>query len=185
MHRPTLSELRAAHDKNVPDLIRPGLEVLFSGINPSLYSAAVGHHFARPGNRFWKTLHMASFTPRLIQPDEEQELLALGFGITNLVPRATASASELCDDEYLHGARRLARKLKRYRPKVVAFVGISAYRVVSSNPNAKVGPQPKPFAATRTWVLPNPSGLNAHYQLPELAKIYAELARELRNASRR
>ena len=174
--RPTRQELEKAYGRNVPDLIVSGLRVLFCGINPSLYSAAVGHHFARPGNRFWPTLFRAGFTNRVLRPDEERELLGLGIGITNVVPEATASAAELTREDYRQGAARLARKVRRYRPAIVAFVGIEAFRTAAKQPRATAGPQPEPFANARAWVLPNPSGLNAHYQLDELGRLYAELA---------
>jgi TDG/mug DNA glycosylase family protein len=177
--RPTRAELAAARGKRVPDLIAPGLKVLFCGINPSLYSAAVGHHFARPGNRFYKALALAGFSDRVLSPDEERELLGRGIGITNLVARATASARELEPEEYVRGARRLAHKLEKYRPRVVAFVGIEAYRIATGHTHARVGPQREPFAGFPSWVLPNPSGLNAHYQLTALARAYARLARAI------
>jgi double-stranded uracil-DNA glycosylase len=161
----------------VPDLIAPDLRVLFCGINPSLYSAVVRHHFARPGNRFWRTLFLAGFTPRLLSPSEEHELLEAGIGITNVFPEASASADSLTLDDYRSGAIRLRRKLRRYRPQVVAFLGLGAYRVVAANPGAVVGAQADPFAGITAWALPNPSGLNAHYQLPELVECYRELAR--------
>lgn len=175
--RPSARELAAARGRRVPDLIAPGLRILFCGINPSLYSAAVGHHFARPGNRFWKTLHRAGLTQRLLLPSEERELLASGVGITNVVPFATASAAELVSEDYRRGAQGLARKVRRYRPRVIAFLGIDAYRIVTGERGARVGPQPSAFAGTKTWALPNPSGLNAHYQIDGLATAYAELAR--------
>jgi TDG/mug DNA glycosylase family protein len=155
------------------------LRVLFCGINPSLYSAAVGHHFARPGNRFWATLHRSGFTDRLLRPAEERELLARGIGITNVVNHATASAAALTQDDYRKGARALARKVRRLRPAVLAFVGIEAYRIAAGQPRAEVGEQAIRFAGARVWVLPNPSGLNAHYQLDRLAELYGELAREV------
>jgi double-stranded uracil-DNA glycosylase len=161
----------------MPDLIAPELRVLFCGINPSLYSVAVGHHFARPGNRFWPALHRAGFTERLLRPDEERELLARGIGITNVVNRATASAAELAREEYRTGARALARKICRLRPATLAFVGVEAYRLAAGRPGATIGEQPIPFAGASTWVLPNPSGLNAHYQLDRLAELYGALAR--------
>jgi TDG/mug DNA glycosylase family protein len=173
--RPTREELEAARNGTVPDLVRPALRVLFCGINPSLYSAAVGHHFARPGNRFWPTLHRAGFTDRVLLPEQERELLDRGLGITNVVARATARADELDDADYERGARALARKVGRLRPQVVAFVGIAAFRRVTGDRSAGVGPAGAPFAGARVWVLPNPSGLNAHYQLDELGRIYARL----------
>ena len=174
---PTRAELEAARGRRVPDLIEPGLRLLFCGINPSLYSAAVGHHFARPGNRFWRTLYLAGFSERLLSPFEERLLLERGIGITNVVPTATASADGLTPDDYQRGTRSLRRKLGRYRPGVIAFLGLGAYRIVAGDRRAVVGPQPIPFAGVSAWALPNPSGLNAHYQLPELVGCYRALAR--------
>lgn len=178
----TPRELHAAYGKTVPDLVAPRLRVLFCGINPSLYSAAVGHHFARPGNRFWKALHRSGLTPRLFRPDQEKELLALGIGITNLVRRATASADELENEELQSGAAALRRKVTRYRPAAIAFLGVGAYRTAMARPKAMVGLQSEPLVRATTWVLPNPSGLNAHYQLADLARCYAQLARAVRRA---
>ena len=173
--RPTKADLLAAAGKAVPDLIGPGLAVLFCGINPSLYSAAVGHHFARPGNRFWPTLHAAGFTERVYHPSEERLLLARGYGITNVVPRTTATAAELAPAELAAGGAALARKVRRWRPRVLAVLGVTAYRAAFDRPRATLGPQPEPIGATAVWVLPNPSGLNAHYQRGELARLFAEL----------
>ena len=153
-------------------MIAPGLKVLFCGINPSLYSAATGHHFARPGNRFWPALHGAGFTKRLLHPCEENLLLGKGVGITNLVARATATAAELTDDELRAGRRALGRKVRRYRPRCVAVVGIGAYRVAFARPKAKIGPQPDLLEGAIVWVLPNPSGLNANHQLPDLSRAF-------------
>jgi double-stranded uracil-DNA glycosylase len=175
--RPTPADLAAATGRTVPDVIAPNLRVLFSGINPGLWSAAVGHHFARPGNRFWKALHLSGLTPRLLAPDEEPELLRLGLGITNLVDRATAGAADLTPAELRAGAERLAAKVIRTRPAVVAVLGVGAYRTAFARPRAAVGPQPDPIGGARAWVLPNPSGLNAHYQLPDLAAAFAALRR--------
>ncbi|HVD14099.1 MAG TPA: G/U mismatch-specific DNA glycosylase [Actinomycetota bacterium] len=173
--RPSREELAAASGRRVPDVIAPGLLVLFCGINPSLYSAAVGHHFARPGNRFWKALHLAGFTPRLLAPEQDGELPAHGLGVTNLVDRATAGAAEIRPDELRAGAAALAAKVEAAGPAWVAFLGIGAYRVAYDRPGAVVGPRPDPVAGARVWVLPNPSGLNAHYQLPGLAAAFAAL----------
>ena len=151
------------------------MRILFVGINPSLYSGAVGHHFARPGNRFWKTLHAAGLTQRLVSPFEESELLGAGIGVTNLVNRATAAASELSDDELRRGARRLERKVLRYGPSFVAILGISAYRTAFARRDASFGPRPESIGDSRIWVLPNPSGLNAHFQLDDLARVFADL----------
>jgi TDG/mug DNA glycosylase family protein len=179
MIRPTLAELEAAHGRTVKDLVAPDLRVLFCGINPSLYTAVVGHHFARPGNRFWKTIHAAGFTERVLHPSEQHQLLERGIGITNVVARATASADELSSADYRRGSVVLARKLRRYQPRVIAFLGIGAYRLVAARPEARVGRQPEPFAGVDVWVLPNPSGLNAHYRLEDLVGCYAELARSV------
>ena len=165
----------AAAGKRVPDLIAPGLRVLFCGINPGLYSAATRHHFARPGNRFWPALHAGGFTPRVLKPWEERELLAWGYGITNIVARATASAAELRREEFVAGARRLAQKVKRYKPEWVAVVGIGAYRMAFGRPKAVVGPQPERLGSARLWLLPQPSGLNANHQMPELAAAFRQL----------
>ena len=175
--RPTPDELEAARGGSVPDLIARDLRVLFCGINPSLYSVAVRHHFARPGNRFWRTLHGAGFSKRLLRPDEEDELLRSGVGITNVVARGTARADELRLEEYGQGALLLARKVKRYQPRFVAFLGVQAYRLAAEQPLARIGAQPSPFAGKPAWVLPNPSGLNAHYQLDGLVREYSKLAR--------
>jgi TDG/mug DNA glycosylase family protein len=182
--RPSPAEVAAAHGRPVPDLIAPGLDVLFCGINPSLYSAAVGHHFARPGNRFWKALHLSGFTPRLLAPHEGGELLGHGLGVTNVWGRATATAAEVSDAELRAGAVELVAKLEANRPAWVAFLGIGAYRVAFGAPRAAVGPRPQPVGGARTWVLPNPSGLNAHYQLPDLAAAFAELRRATPSAQR-
>jgi TDG/mug DNA glycosylase family protein len=173
--KPTRADLLAAKDKTVPDIIAPGLRVLFCGINPGLYSGATGHHFARPGNRFWPTLHQAGFTPRLLHPSQERDLLDLGVGITNLVSRATATADELASDELLAGRKRLAARVKRYRPRAVAVLGIGAYRMAFQEPKAVLGLQSKSLANAAIWVLPNPSGLNAHYQLPDLVEQFRTL----------
>lgn len=158
-------------------MIAPGLRVLFCGINPGLYSGAVGHHFARPGNRFWKALHAAGFTERVLSPFEERKLLATGLGITNLVGRATSAASELSERELCRGALALAHKVARVQPRFVAFLGVEAYRVAFDRRDAKPGLQPQRLAGLRIWLLPNPSGLNAYYQLAALTRAFAELRR--------
>jgi len=172
---PTREALDAARGGLVPDLIAPGLKVLFCGINPSLYSAVVGHHFARPGNRFWPALHAAGITPRRFSPGEGEALVALGYGITNVVDRATATADELSAGEFPEGGRRLAAKVRRYRPACVAVLGVTAYRAAFGRKQAAPGPQPETLAGARLWVLPNPSGLNAHYQIADLGLLFAEL----------
>jgi TDG/mug DNA glycosylase family protein len=177
--RPTPAALAAATGRQVPDVLAPGLRVLFCGINPGLWSAAVGHHFARPGNRFWKALHLGGFTPRLLAPDEEPELVRLGLGITNLVARATAGAADLTARELRAGATQLTAKVASVHPEVVAVLGVGAYRTAFARPKATVGPQPDPIGGAPAWVLPNPSGLNAHYQLPDLAAAFAPLRHSL------
>jgi TDG/mug DNA glycosylase family protein len=173
--KPTRAELLAAAGTPVPDLLAPNLRVLFCGINPGLYSAVTLHHFARPGNRFWPTLHAAGFTPRLLRPHEERLLLDWGYGITNLVERSSATADDLSPEELLAGGRALEEKVQEFRPRSVAVLGISAYRAAFRRPKAMVGRQGEELAGALLWVLPNPSGLNAHYNLPELARAYGEL----------
>lgn len=170
--KPTQAELRAAEGRAIPDLIAPGLDVLFCGINPGLYSGATGLHFARPGNRFWRALHDGGFTPRVLKPWEQKSMLACGIGITNLVRRATATAAELDDDEIRAGRRRLERKVKRYRPRAVAVVGIGAYRVAFDRPKAGLGLQPERIGDSALWVLPNTSGLNANHQAKDFAAAF-------------
>jgi double-stranded uracil-DNA glycosylase len=162
----------------LPDVVRAGLDVLFSGINPGLYSAATGYHFARPGNRFWPALHLSGFTGRQLRPDEQWELLDVGLGITNVAARASARADELSDDELRAGGARLTTLIGEYRPRVLAVLGVSAYRAAFRVPKAPVGEQ-EPIGDARVWVLPNPSGLNAHYQLPALADEFRRLRRTL------
>ena len=149
--------------------------MLFVGINPGLYSIATGHHFARPGNRFWPALHRAGFTPRLLHPFEQAELLKAGCGITNLVRRGTASADELAPEEFVAGRRRLAAKVRRHAPKIVAFLGVGAYCHAFARKRATIGPQAESFQGARVWLLPNTSGQNANYQLPELVKLFRHL----------
>jgi TDG/mug DNA glycosylase family protein len=177
--RPTREELLAAHGRTLPDVIAPALKVLFAGINPGLYTAAIGHHFGRPGNRFWPTLHQSGFTPRLLSPYDERELLPLGYGITNVVDRATAAAEELTPRDYAEGGKRLEAKVRKYKPKVLAVLGVGAYRTAFNRPKAKVGRQDETISDTAVWVLPNPSGLNAHYQLNGLVEVFRELRREV------
>lgn len=158
-------------------MIAPGLDVVFCGINPGLYSGATGHHFARPGNRFWPALHRSGFTPRQLSPFDEEELLGLGLGITNIVPRTTATAAELTADEIRRGAASLRRKVLRHAPRFLAVLGMQVYRVGFGEPRAQVGLQAKTIETTDVWLLPNPSGLNAHYQLPDLAREFRKLRR--------
>src|SRR3954470_8365441 len=173
--KPSKALLLAARNKFIPDLAAKNLIVLFAGINPGLYTAAIGRHFGRPGNRFWPALYDGGFTPRLFSPFESSLLLDLNLGITNVVDRATARADELTHDELRAGGKRLEAKVKRWRPTVVAFVGIHPYRVVSGIKDAHVGLQKPLFGGSYAWVLPNPSGLNAHYQPDALAKLFGEL----------
>lgn len=173
--KPTRAELEAATSRTVPDVIAPSLRVLFCGINPGLYTAAIGHHFGRPGNRFWPVLHDAGFTPRLFAPWDEQALLPLGYGITNVVARTTATAAELSKEEIVAGGRILAEKVAQYTPRVLAVLGVGAYRTAFGVRGAAVGPQDLLLGTTRVWVLPNPSGLNANYQRDALTALFAEL----------
>jgi TDG/mug DNA glycosylase family protein len=173
--KPTRADLAAAAGRTIPDLVGPDLRVLFSGINPSLYSAATGHHFARPGNRFWPALHRSGFTTRLLHPSEQSELPAQGLGITNVVARATARADELSPTELVEGGAILAALVARWRPRFLSVLGVTAYRVAFGRPKATMGRQDHDIAGVPVWVLPNPSGLNAHYTVDGLAAAFAEL----------
>lgn len=177
--RPTAEQLAAARDTTIPDVSAPGLRVLFCGINPGLWSGATGHHFARPGNRFWPALHRSGFTPRQLHPDEQQELLTLGLGITNVAPRATAKADELTAEELRAGGAALTERVTRLRPRALAVLGIGAYRTAFGRPRTTVGRQPDGLGETEVWVLPNPSGLNAHYTLDSLAAEFRKLREAL------
>lgn len=182
VYKPTKEELFAAGGRAVPDVIAPQLKVLFCGINPGLYSAAVGHHFARPGNRFWKALHDAGFTDRLLSPFEEHELLKLGYGLTNLVARATAGAGDLNTPELVDGAHRLTAKVQEFRPAFVAVLGMGAYRKAFSRPEAQIGPQGDKIGESVIWVLPSPSGINGRYPLDHLVRLCRELLLAVREA---
>ncbi|MER7197510.1 double-stranded uracil-DNA glycosylase [Streptomyces sp. CB01635] len=175
MTRLTPADLEAARDRIVPDVIASGLSVLFCGINPGLMTAATGHHFARPGNRFWPVLHLSGFTPRQLAPAEQEELLSYGLGITNVVARATARADELSGQEYRDGGRLLTAKVERLRPRWLAVVGVTAYRSAFGEPKARIGPQERMIGGTRVWALPNPSGLNAHWTAATMAEEYGRL----------
>lgn len=175
MRRPTKAELEAAIGNTVPDVIAPGLVVLFVGINPGLYSAAVGHHFVRPGNRFWPALREAGFTPRLLRPDEDGELPVWGLGITNLVPRTTIASSELSAEELRRGGAALEDKIACHSPTWTAFVGIGAYATAFGRRKVSMGPQEERIAGSRIWLLPNTSGLNAHYTPARFAEVFREL----------
>jgi double-stranded uracil-DNA glycosylase len=171
----TRQQLEDARDLLVPDVVGPDLRVLFCGINPGLMTAASGHHFARPGNRFWPVLHLSGFTPRQYDPSEQAELLGHGLGVTNVVARATARADELSPEEYREGGRILAGKVARLRPRWLAVAGVMAYRAAFGERGAAVGPQPGTLGGSRVWVLPNPSGLNAHWTAAAMAEEYARL----------
>ena len=173
--RPTAADLAAARDKEIPDVVADGLRVLFAGINPGLYSAATGHHFARPGNRFWPALYRSGFTSRQFRPQEQEQLLGIGLGITNVVSRATARADELDPAELRAGGQALAAKVERLCPRWLAVVGVTAYRTAFGRAGATVGQQDQTLTGTRLWVLPNPSGLNAHWGAAALAAEFARL----------
>ncbi len=173
--KPDRKLLKDSAGKTVPDIIARNLDILFCGINPGLYSAAVKHHFARPGNRFWPLLHLSGFTPRVLSPFEEDLLPSMGIGITNLVARATATAAELDKEELTVGFRLLKEKVKSMTPKVVAMLGVGAYRVASGNKRATIGKQPETIGESVLWVLPNPSGVNANYQMKELVVLFRRL----------
>ncbi|MFI9269341.1 G/U mismatch-specific DNA glycosylase [Kitasatospora sp. NPDC052896] len=186
--RPTAEQLAAAQDVTIPDVSAPDLQVLFCGINPGLWSGATGHHFARPGNRFWPALHRSGFTPAQLRPEQQQELLGLRLGITNVVARASAKADELTWDELREGGAALAERVTRLRPRALAVLGIGAYRTAFGRPRARIGRQPADqlpdelgggAGGTEVWVLPNPSGLNAHYSLDALAERFRELREAL------
>ncbi|MFJ8948572.1 G/U mismatch-specific DNA glycosylase [Streptomyces sp. NPDC102381] len=169
------ADLEAARDRLVPDVVASGLRVLFCGINPGLMTAATGHHFARPGNRFWPVLHLSGFTPWQLKPSEQQELLSYGLGITNVVARATARADELSAEEYREGGRLLEERVTLLRPAWLAVVGVTAYRSAFGEPKAQIGPQERTIGGARVWALPNPSGLNAHWTAATMAEEYARL----------
>jgi TDG/mug DNA glycosylase family protein len=173
--KPTVQEVQAAHGKRLHDILAPDLDVLFCGINPGLYSAAVGHHFSRPGNRFWPALHASGFTKSLLEPHEQNEMLRYGCGLTNLVARATSVAAALSSEELRHGRGLLQRKVRRYHPIFVAVLGKGAYQTAFRRTKAEFGLQQEELAGARLWLLPNPSGLNAHFQPPALAELFGEL----------
>ncbi|MDJ0344051.1 G/U mismatch-specific DNA glycosylase [Streptomyces sp. H10-C2] len=168
-------ELEAARDRTIEDVAAGGLRVLFCGINPGLLSAATGHHFARPGNRFWPVLYASGFTPRLLSPSEQRELLAYGLGITNVAARATARADELSAEEMREGGRILDAKVRRLEPAWLAVAGITAYRIAFGEKSAVIGPQDRTIGRTRIWALPNPSGLNAHWTAAAMAEEFGRL----------
>src|SRR3989344_583720 len=178
MKRPTKEELMAAKGERVKDVIAMDLKCLFCGINPGQYTAWIGHHFGRPGNRFWRAVFGGGFTPRLLTPFEERKLLNYGYGITNLVQRATLAASEVSREELVMGRENLVKKILKYRPKIAAILGVEAYRKAFGLKGVTIGPQEKRIGKTKLWVLPNPSGLNAHYTPADLAQLFQKLKKE-------
>jgi TDG/mug DNA glycosylase family protein len=182
--KPTKDELFAARGKTVPDLITANLRVLFCGINPGLYSGAVGHHFARPGNRFWPVLYAAGITDRLLSPFEERDLLKRGYGITNIVSRSTANAAELSSSELQEGAKCLAKTVVKYKPRIVAVLGVEAYRKAFGHRDAVLGLQLERIGDSVVWILPNPSGINAHYQVKDLAELFKKLKKAAQKRTR-
>jgi double-stranded uracil-DNA glycosylase len=181
--KPTKNQIRKAEGKTIPDILAPGCKVLFCGINPGLYSAAVGHHFARPGNRFWPALFRAGFTPRLLSPFDDNELLRWGYGITNFVERATAHAADLEKRELKRGARDLCAKVLKFKPLTLSVLGVEAYRVAFDKPKAQTGLQRERIGSTSVWIVPNPSGINAHYRIEDIVSILREL-RDFAEANR-
>ena len=173
--KPSKEDLRDAINRTTEDLIDYNLKILFCGINPGIWSGATGFHFAKPGNRFWKALHLGGFTERLLHPSEEYELLENGYGITSFCKRTTARADELTAEEFVEGGRNLIKTIKKYKPRNLAVLGIGAYRTAFCKPKAKLGLQDEKIGSANVWLLPNPSGLNAHYQLNDLAKLYGEV----------
>ena len=173
--KPTKEDLRDATNRTTEDLIDYNLKVLFCGINPGIWSGATGFHFAKPGNRFWKTLHLAGFTNRVLHPSEEAELLENGYGITSFCKRTTARADELTADEFVAGGKLLTKKIEKFKPAALAVLGIGAFRTAFAKPKAQLGLQAEKIVNANVWLLPNPSGLNAHYQLNDLAKLFSEI----------
>jgi TDG/mug DNA glycosylase family protein len=177
--KPTKEDVADALNRTVPDIIAPNLRALFCGINPGIYSGATRLHFARPGNRFWKALHLSGFTDRQLDPSEGRELLDVGCGITCIVERTTARADELSKEEFIEGGKLLEKKLKKFKPGTLVMLGLGAYRTAFSRPKAKIGLQDETIGETRIWLLPNPSGLNANHQLPDLVKLFEDLRRAI------
>jgi TDG/mug DNA glycosylase family protein len=173
--KPTKEDLRDATNRTMEDLIDYNLKVLFCGINPGIWSGATGFHFAKPGNRFWKALHLGGFSERILHPSEEHELLENGYGITSFCKRTTATAAELSNEEIVEGGKLLVKKIEKFKPQYLAVLGIGAYRTAFNRPKAKLGLQEEKTGKTKIWLLPNPSGLNAHYQINDLAKLFCEL----------
>ncbi len=174
-YKPTQEEIIAAKNKTIDDVIDYNLKILFCGINPGLYTAAIGHNFGRSGNRFWPSLFEAGFTPEILSPFDEKKLLNYGLGITNFVARATAKADEIQKEEFIEGGEILKEKIKKYKPKILAVLGIGAYRIAFDKSKAKVGLQEENIGETKIWVLPNPSGLNAGYNFEKIVETLREL----------
>lgn len=179
MRKPTREDLRDAINRTTEDLIDYDLKVLFCGINPGIWSGATGFHFAKPGNRFWKTLFLAGFTERPLLPSEEHELLENGYGITSFCKRTTARADELSSEEIINGGKLLIKRVEKFKPQNLAVLGITAFRTAFQKPKAKMGLQEEKIGDTNVWLLPNPSGLNAHYQLNDLAKLFGEVRKSI------
>jgi TDG/mug DNA glycosylase family protein len=155
------------------------LNVVFCGINPGLYSAAVGHHFAHPSNRFWKVLHQSGFTPQQLEPSQDLQLPKHGLGLTNIVARPSASAKELSKEELIQGRDSLERKIQKYQPQVLGFLGLGAYRQAFQQPKSAIGLQAHLIGGSRVWLLPNPSGLNAHYTIQDLTDLFRHLRQSI------
>ncbi|HXF25422.1 MAG TPA: G/U mismatch-specific DNA glycosylase [Gemmatimonadaceae bacterium] len=164
----------------LPDILDTGLSVIFCGINPGLRSASSGHHFSAGGNRFWRAVHLARFTPELIAPDDDRTILQYGCGLTTAVERPTARASELSKHEFLAASVSLEKKIEQFAPEYVAFLGKVAYSSMSGLHKVEWGIQSLSFGGARVWILPNPSGLNRAFSLNDLVRHYGEL----RQASR-
>lgn len=177
--RPSPAELQAAYGAVIPDLVGPGLRVLLVGINPSLWSGAVGLHFANPSNRLWPVLYASGWTPERLDPSETDHVLAAGIGITNLVARSTARADELSADELVAGMPLVEALARRWKPQWVAFLGLTTYRLATGDKRAGVGALERAVGGRPAWLLPNPSGLNASWQLPRLTAAYADLRTSL------
>jgi double-stranded uracil-DNA glycosylase len=179
-HKPTKDEIRAAAGRTVPDVIAPGLRVLFCGINPGLYSGVTGHHFARPGNRFWPALHAAGFTPRLLEPQEQFELLDYGIGVTNAAERTTPGSGDLRKGDFAGAAERLAAIAWELKPAWIGFVGKEAYRGTFGD-RPQLGEQERRLGGTRLFVLPSTSPANAAVPWDERARWFGELAQQARS----
>jgi double-stranded uracil-DNA glycosylase len=178
----TREQLASYRDATVPDLLGPAPRLVFVGINPGLWTAATQTHFAHPSNRFYPALHRAGITAHELDrvaglsDDDRAYLVGRGIAITNVVARATAKASELARTELREGAELLVERLRDWSPQVVAIAGITAYRTAFGRPDAVMGPQPEPLAGAQLWLVPNPSGLNAHETVNSLAEAFRAVA---------